>query len=114
MRDILFRVAALALGAIVFLVFAGFCVLLPTNISWIGHGDPAMHTLGWFFYRDAPWSLPPGASPRLGIELANSIALVDGLPLLAIPMKLLSPLLPHPFQYWGWWGIACFMLQGLF
>lgn len=102
------------LGVAVFLVFAGWWVLIPTNIAWLNYGDRAMHTLGWFFYRDTPWSLPPGASPRLGIELANSIALVDGLPLLAIPLKLLSPLLPHPFQYWGWWGLFCFMLQGLF
>lgn len=114
MRNLLGGSAAALLGLAVFLVFAGWWVLIPTNIAWLNYGDRAMHTLGWFFYRDTPWSLPPGASPRLGIELANSIALVDGLPLLAIPLKLLSPLLPHPFQYWGWWGLICFMLQGLF
>ena len=102
------------LGVGVFLAFAGWWVLIPSNIAWLTYRDRAMHTLGWFFYRDTPWSLPPGASPRLGIELANSIALVDGLPLFAIPFKLLSPLLGHPFQYWGWWGLLCFMLQALF
>jgi hypothetical protein len=73
-----------------------------------------MHQLGWMFFRDAAWGLPPGASPKLGIELSNSIALVDGLPLFAFPFKLIAPLLPQPFQYWGWWLLACFVLQGAF
>src|SRR6476469_3453542 len=72
-----------------------------------------MHQLGWMFYRDAPWGLPPGASPHLGLELSSSIALVDGLPLLAIPFKLIGPLLPRPFQYWGDWWLACFVLQSV-
>ena len=114
MRNLWGGAAAALLGLAVFLVFAGWWVLIPTNIAWLNYGDRAMHTLGWFFYRDTPWSLPPGASPRLGIELSNSIALVDGLPLFAIPFKLLSPLLPHPFQYWGYWGVTCFVLQSLF
>ena len=25
-----------------------------------------------------------------------------------------APLLPHPFQYWGWWWLLCFALQSLF
>jgi hypothetical protein len=72
-----------------------------------------MHTLGWFFYRLSPWSWPPGAS-QYGLELGNSIALVDGLPLLAIPLKALSAFLPETFQYWGWWHLACFVLQAWF
>lgn len=113
-RDRLATLAAVALGVVAFFVFAGWWVLVPTNIAWLGFGDRAMHQLGWMFYRDAAWGIPPGASPHLGIELANSIALVDGLPLFAIPFKLISPLLPQPFQYWGFWWLLCFVLQSLF
>ena len=113
-RDRLGTLAASAFGIAAFFVFAGWWVLIPTNIAWLDVADRAMHTLGWLVYRDTPWTLPSGANPRLGLELANSIALVDGLPLFAIPFKLLSPLLPHPFQYWGWWWLLCFVLQSLF
>ena len=113
-RDRLGTLAASAFGIVAFFVFAGWWVLIPTNIAWLDVADRAMHTLGWLVYRDTPWTLFSGANPRLGLELANSIALVDGLPLFAIPFKLLSPLLPHPFQYRGWWWLLCFVLQSLF
>lgn len=114
LRELVAVAVALSIGAAAFFTFCGWWVLLPTNIAWLDAGDRAMHQLGWMFYRAAPWGWPPGASPRLGIELANSIALVDGLPLLALPAKLLAPLLPEPVQYWGWWLLASFMLQAGF
>ena len=87
---------------------------VPDYARWLNERDRAMHPLGWFFYRDAPWGLPPGDSPHLGIELASSIGLVDGLPLFALPAKLLSPWLPHPFQYWGDWLLISIVLQAVF
>ena len=95
LRDALGGMAAVLLGVGAFFIFAGWWVLIPDNIAWLDQLDRAMHTLGWFFYRDAHWGLPPGDSPNLGLELANSIGLVDGLPLFAIPLKLLSPWLPR-------------------
>ena len=113
-RDALGGLGAVLLGLAAFLLFAGWWVLIPGNISWLGERDRAMHTLGWFFYRDAPWGWPPGDSPHLGIELANSIALGDGLPLFALPLKLVAAWLPRPFQYWGDWWLLCFCLQSVF
>jgi len=114
LRDLLGLGAALLVGAAVFFVYCGWWVLLPTNIAWLDTGDRAMHQLGWMFYRAAPWEFPPGRSPLLGLELANSIALVDGLPLFAIPFKLVAAWLPTPFQYWGAWLLAVFVLQSAF
>ena len=114
LRDLLGGSAAVGLGLAAFLAFCGWWVLIPTNIAWLGVADRAMHTLGWMFFREAPWGMPPGASPDLGIELANSIALVDGLPLFALPLKLVAQWLPQPFQYWGYWFLLCFVLQSLF
>lgn len=113
-RDMLWELCIVGFGVAAFFVFAGWWVLIPTNISWLETGDRAMHTMGWFYYRDAPWGVPPGSSPGLGLELASSIALVDGLPIFAMPFKLLSVLLPRPFQYWGLWWLVCFALQSLF
>jgi hypothetical protein len=96
------------------MVFAGASVLDPTNLAWLASGDRAMHQLGWMAFRQTPWSWPPGASPDLGIELANSIALVDGLPLFAFLFKLIGAFLPEPFQYWGLWLLLCFIFQGIF
>ena len=114
MRDLLGGLAAIGLGLASFFVIFGWWVLIPTNISFLDVGDRAMHTLGWMFFRNAAWGIPPGASPHLGIELANSIALVDGLPLFAIPLKLIAQWLPTPFQYWGYWWLLCCLLQSVF
>jgi hypothetical protein len=104
---------ATLVALVLFLLVRGPASLDPGNIGWLDLGDRAMHTLGWFFYRLSPWGWPPGAS-QYGLELGNSIALVDGLPLFAIPLKALSPWLPEIFQYWGWWHLTSFVLQAVF
>jgi hypothetical protein len=114
LRDALGIVGALALGLFAFLVLIGWQTLLPSNIGWLNFADRAMHTLGWMNFRQQPWGMPPGLNPGLGLELANSIALVDGLPLFALPAKLLSAWLPQPFQYWGIWLFLSFLLHALF
>jgi hypothetical protein len=114
LRDAIGVTAAVLLGAAAFIVYCGWWVLIPTNIAWLDFADRAMHQLGWMFYRAADWGIPPGRSPLLGLEISNSIALVDGLPLFAIPFKLLAPWLPQPFQYWGYWLLLSFILQSVF
>jgi hypothetical protein len=114
LRDTIGIAAAVLLGAVAFLVYCGWWVLIPTNIAWLDFGDRAMHQLGWMFYRAADWGIPPGRSPLLGIEISNSIALVDGLPLFAIPFKVIAQWLPQPFQYWGYWLLLSFTLQSVF
>lgn len=114
LRDALGLTAAVLLGVAVFFAFCGWWVLIPTNIAWLDFADRGMHQLGWMFYRQAEWGIPPGRSPLLGIEISNSIALVDGLPLFAIPFKLVAQWLPEPFQYWGYWLLLSFILQSVF
>jgi hypothetical protein len=104
---------AILVAIVLFWLIRGPASLDVGNIGWLDLDDRAMHTLGWFFYRLSPWSWPPGASDY-GLELGNSIALVDGLPLLAVPFKALSPWLPETFQYWGWWHLGSFVLQAIF
>lgn len=108
---------ALFVGVSAFLAVVGPRVLDVTNIRWLappGTSDPITHYLGWEFFRRGPWTWPPGLNPTYGLEFSSSIVFSDSVPIIAIPLKLLSPLLPDVFQYTGWWILACFLLQAWF
>ena len=62
-------------------------------------------------FRRSAWTWPPGLSPDYGLQFSSSIVFSDSVPLLAIPLKLLSPLLPAVFQYTGWWVLVCLVLH---
>jgi hypothetical protein len=76
--------------------------------------DPATHYIGWMFFRNSEWTFPIGANPDYGLEIASSIFYSDSLPLFAFAFKLLSPILPTVFQYFGLWIFLCFILQAWF
>ena len=102
-------------GIVFFYLLVGFGPLDPYNLSWIfGRFDPPQHYLGWVFYRASPWSFPIGLSPNFGMDISNSIVYTDSIPLMAIFFKLLSPILPQVFQYFGIWLLLCFLLQAWF
>lgn len=104
------------LGALVFVVLYGVRVLDPTCVDWILNDlspDPSQHYLGWVFYRRSPVRLPYiGANYSAVYPFRTSVVFTDSIPLLALLGKLLSPLLPGRFQYFGWWGLLCYALQG--
>jgi hypothetical protein len=104
----------LLLGLVAFFIVVGPRALNPTNIAWLGRGDPAMYYLGWLFYRQSDWSFPIGLNPDFGLELGSSVVFSGSNPLLAILFKPLSSVLPEPFQYFGVWLLACFILQAWF
>jgi len=101
----------LLLGIAAFLIIASPQFLDPTNVAWLIGGDSLQHYLGWAFYRNGPWTWPIGLNELYGMDFSNSIVFTDSIPLLAIPFKVLAPLLPYPFQYLGIWVLLCFMLQ---
>lgn len=102
------------LGAIIFFSIYGFKILEPTSIDWIMHGDPGQHFLGWHFFRSEPWNFPPGRISSFAYPHGTSLVYTDSIPLLAIPLKFFSPLLPSLFQYHGLWLFLCYGLQGFF
>ncbi|WP_207538411.1 DUF6311 domain-containing protein [Sabulicella rubraurantiaca] len=109
-------VAALLGAALVMVVF-GWGIVPPGHTDWMLSGtlgpDPVQYWLGWAFFRDDAWRLPPGLSPRFGMELGSSIFFTDSIPLLAFLFKALRPVLAVD-QYWGIWLLLCGALQGLF
>lgn len=105
----------LFVGVVFFYLVVGSGPLDPSNLSWIfGRFDPPQHYLGWVFYRSSPWSFPIGLNPNFGMDISSSIVYTDSIPIMAIFFKLLSPILPQVFQYFGIWLLVCFLLQAWF
>ncbi|MCI0395869.1 MAG: DUF6311 domain-containing protein [Chloroflexi bacterium] len=107
-------IVGLFLGGLVFLIIYGPKILNPTFIAWTMDGDAAQHFLGWHFFRSEPWTFPIGAIKSYLYPHGTSLVYTDSIPLLAIPLKLLSPLLPAVFQYHGLWLLLAYALQGYF
>lgn len=106
--------AAAAAGLIYALALFGPGPLDPTNISWI-FGDNATYYSGWEQYRHDPHlHFPLAWTERVGYPVGASVAFLDAIPIVAILLRPLSPLLPQPMQYLGLFGALCFVLQGWF
>jgi hypothetical protein len=102
------------IGAAIMTATLGLALVDPTNIEWLMHHDYRLHHLGWHLYRYGPWTFPLGASPLLIWPIGSSIGLTDSMPIVAIWLKALSPLLPTDFQFIGLWLVLSFALQGVF
>ena len=104
------------LGVLIFLAIYGVRVLDPTNVDWILNSlspDPIQHYLGWELFRRSPVHLPYlGANYNAVYPFRTSVLFTDSLPLAALFFKLLGGVLPTRFQYFGWWGLLCYALQG--
>lgn len=94
----------------------GLQVLNPQHTAWLYvlNSDWIQHYFGWSFFRQADWSFPPGKLSGYGYPMLSSIGYTDSIPLFALVFKCFSAWLPTPFQYFGWWFLACYFLQGWF
>ena len=104
------------LGAILFLAIYGVQILNPLSDTWLlGEGnDLTQHYIGWIAYRQAEWMLPIGCTDNLAYPFYTSVIFTDSIPLFAVLFKLFSPFLPGKFQYFGIFGLLCYMLQAFF
>lgn len=112
-RQRVFLIAAI-LGGIAFLLIYGIHILNPAYTGWLFHGpdgDLTQHYLGWKFFREDSWHFPVGIMENIAWPNRVSIIFTDSIPLLAVFFKLFCFLLPEQFQYFGWWGLLCFILQ---
>ena len=104
------------LGAVIGLIFFaaqfGLALVNPTAIDWIFHGvthDTAQHFLGWEFFRTGS----SGATiTGLAYPVGLPLTFMDGIPLLALPLKLIAAILPTSFQFFGLWALLCYILLG--
>lgn len=102
------------LCAVVFCSIYGVYILNPTYTDWLmAGGDLSQHYLGWVAYRNSAWHFPIGLVDTLAYPHVTSLIFTDSIPLFALFFKILSPILPESFQYFGLWGIVSFILQGV-
>ena len=110
---------AMADVAFVGLVLVGALALVgpavnPMNLEWLW-GDLASHYIGWGFFRQAEgWLFPLSHTPLIGYPVGSTLALMDGIPLVAIPLRLIEQWLPTPFQYLGAFQVSSVVLSGIF
>lgn len=100
------------IGLVVFGFLYGFEIVNPTYTDWIWHSethDTAQHQLGWEFYRAESSG---GMIKRLAPPTGLSMVFMDVIPLVALMVKPLAGVLPANFQYFGLWGIGCYILTG--
>lgn len=103
---------SLLISILVFHFKYGLDKLIPTNINWllkVKH-DWGQHYLGWAFYRKENWHFPLGKIENLYYPISTNVGYTDSIPLFALPFKLISPILPNEFQYFGFWLFLCFFL----
>ena len=108
------------IGAVIFILQFGTDVLKFTEDAWLLHSqdlegitDLTQHYLGWCFYRQSAWHFPIGLFDGLSPE-PMSVVYTDSIPLFAVIFKILSPLLPKTFQYFGLFQILSYILMGVF
>ena len=87
--------------------------LNPFNTDWLHVGDLSSAQTNLMYFRQTSWlQWPVTALPNYGVEwgtLFNESGVVP----LGLITKVLNPVLPMGFQYFGYWALACFVLQGL-
>ena len=101
-------------GGVVFIALYGIRVLDVTYEDWLltGWYDLSQHYVGWKLYRASGWHFPIGLCDTSFYPYLASVIYTDSIPLWSFVFKLLSPLLPATFQFFGIYGLFCFMMQG--
>lgn len=109
------KIVAALLGGIAFVLIYGVKILNPLYTDWLlTGGDPSQHYLGWEFFRRSDWYFPLGLTDQLAYPLKTSVVYTDSIPIFAVFFKLFRSILPQQFQYFGIWGLLCFVLQGYY
>nr|MCR5002046.1 DUF6311 domain-containing protein [Lachnospiraceae bacterium] len=101
-------------GGLVFVMLFGVRILDVTYDDWLltGWYDLSQHYVGWELYRASGWHFPIGLCDNSFHPYMASVVYTDSIPLLSLIFKLLSPILPATFQFFGLYGLFCFMMQG--
>ena len=107
------------LGLAAFLCLYGTAPLDPANDVWIWYGydetDIHQHYAGWLGFRNSSWQFPLAQADALAYPAGTgvNISFTDSLPWVSVLFKLLAPVLPAQFQWFGLYELAAFILQGM-
>ncbi len=76
--------------------------------------DAGMHLSGLRFFLADSWHFPLFHSERMGAPEGMGVTYTDGIPLLALPAKLIGPQFFHQYHYFGaFFGISFVLNTGL-
>ncbi len=106
------HVAALLVGALVFLVvlgpgfLTGHAPFLETPL-----GDVAAEQASYLMVARAPWQLPIFALPDVNTPEGANAVFMGGMPLYALFARLLRPLVGQSTAMLGAWYLICYTLQ---
>lgn len=107
-----------ALGIVAFLLVYGLTPLDISNDAFCRGGylekDIQQHYAGWLFYRQNALSFHLCVTTSINAPQGVSIAYTDSIPLLAALCRPLANAMGGTFQYFGWFTLLCFALQGGF
>lgn len=104
-------------GVIVFWIIYGFGPLNVTNDKWIMSGydqlDINQHYAGWVAFRNSAWHFPIGLVDSMGG--GTYISFTDSIPWFAIIFKFILQIVGYngTFQYFGLYGLLCYILQAI-
>lgn len=111
-------VLGMCLGMIAFLCVYGISSLNVANDTFCRGGylekDIQQHYAGWLFYRNSALSFPLGVTQSINAPQGVSVAYTDSIPLVAVLLRPLANAWGGTFQYFGWFTLVCFALQGGF
>ncbi len=115
-RNIWVYIATSACAVLVFYLKFSFKVLDVNYYDWLtSFGDTTTEYLSWQFFRNTPWTFPAiGTMSGYFYPTVTGVGLTGAIPAVAVPLKLISPWLSPDFQYFGWWYLLCYLLQGYF
>ena len=109
---------SLILGAIIFIAIYGYSILNPFNVDWIKNwgSDLEQHYIGWLFFKSAQFKFPLGMFDTLSYPNNVSTIFTDSIPIVAITCKAIIKIFNFQgeIQYFGLYGLLCFMLQSFF
>jgi len=94
----------------------GWGVLDVTNYSWLQTTlDSYTEYLSWEFYRETPLHFPVvGTLEKYEYPSRSGIGVTGAVPVLAMPLRLVSDWLPVRFQHFGWWMLGNYFLLAWF
>jgi hypothetical protein len=114
------RTSLLALGAAgVVGLLIGLQALTPEFINGTGgkwvrpENDYNAYLVAWHYYVSDTWRLPLFSLPAMGYPEGGSVLFNDGLPLTALPSKVIYQLTGVLINPFGWWILLTYVLQGV-
>lgn len=117
MFDFLFKPRSIySLASLTFLLTVFFLLfILPVNFNLLGYqngtGDLSQHLSGWYAFVQEPWHFPLLRITSLNYPNGASLSQMDGVPLWAIPFKLVHRMLPPNFNYFGIFLLFVYFFQ---